>query len=150
MEDYRLKRRGVRVPFRFIEMDEEEEEEKAADAEGASAADKSLADDRSILFDGASPKPKKKLRYQSINLMPVYADDSFEELRMEDYKNGRKGGKISSLSAGCRVSGAGLPSPAKRGPNDVNMKPTTFAPSPFSSASSIFNPNSQIHSRWQL
>ena len=91
MEDYRLKRRGVRIPFQFVEMDEEEEEEKAAaeaDAVEAAEADKSLADDRSVLiFDGASssPKPKRrKLRYQSINLMPVYADDSFEELRMED------------------------------------------------------------------
>ena len=84
-EDYRLGRRGTRPSFVAFEEDASVEENffKVASASTSAAT-----------FDGARPL-RKKLRYQSITLQPFYADLSFEELRVEDYFVGRKGGKIS-------------------------------------------------------
>ena len=85
LEDYRLNRRGIRPPFITPVAENEEDDDD----------DQNMNDDSiAPISSGAKLKP----RYESISLMPFYANQSFEELRVEDYKEGRKGRRFPRSS----------------------------------------------------
>ena len=79
IDDYLHNRRGNRPSYRPVEID--------------SITDKSNLDP--LVLDG---QRKTKERFHSITVMQFYAKYSFEEVRIEDYKVGRKGKKYPFIA----------------------------------------------------
>jgi len=124
IDDYLHNRRGNRPPFKPVEIE--------VFADGSSGDP--------IIVDGTR---KKKEVYHSITVMRFYENESFEELRMEDYKVGRKGKKlvlISSVADGGDDVSASSPSSRPKNVQLSGLFPRQYKiPNPYMPSSGGFH-----------